>query len=38
MQFMDQKIAVNTEIVDRLNGIYDRLWTERKEIGSFESN
>ncbi len=28
MQFTDQKIAVNDEIVDRLNGIYDRLWTE----------
>lgn len=34
----EEKRRIAAEIVDRLNGIYDRLWTEWKEIGSFESN
>lgn len=28
MQFMDKKVAVNDEIIHRLNGIYERLWME----------
>ena len=27
-QFMDKTIEVNEQIIDRLNGIYDRLWDE----------
>lgn len=27
-QFMDKTVEVNQEIIDRLNGIYDRLWEE----------
>ncbi len=34
----EEKRRIAAEIVDRLNEIYDRLWTEKKEIGSFESN
>lgn len=30
MQFMDRTVEVNGQIVDRLNGIYDRLWEEWK--------
>lgn len=28
MQFMDKKIDVDEQIIDRLNGIYDKLWCE----------
>ena len=28
MQFMDKKVAVNDEIIYRLNGIFERLWKE----------
>lgn len=28
MQFMDKKIDVDEQIIDRLNGIYDKLWYE----------
>lgn len=28
MQFMDKQVAVNEQIVDRLDGIYDKLWYE----------
>lgn len=28
MQFMDKQVEVNAQIVDRLNGIYDKLWCE----------
>lgn len=28
MQFMDQKIDVDEQIIDRLNGIYEKLWYE----------
>lgn len=31
MQFMDKKIEVNEHIVNRMNGIYDKLWCEWKE-------
>lgn len=30
MQFMDKRVEVNEQIVERLNAIYDRLWTEWK--------
>lgn len=30
MQFMDRTVEVNEQIIDRLNGIYDRLWEEWK--------
>ncbi|MDO4333695.1 MAG: hypothetical protein Q4C58_13555 [Eubacteriales bacterium] len=28
MRFMDKTIEVNEQIIDRLNGIYDKLWDE----------
>lgn len=28
MRFMDKTVKVNSQIIDRLNGIYDRLWEE----------
>ena len=28
MQFMDKKVDVNEQIINRLNGIYDKLWCE----------
>jgi len=28
MQFMDKKIEVNDTVISRLNGIYERLWSE----------
>lgn len=28
MQFMDKKVEVNQQIIDRMNGIYDMLWKE----------
>lgn len=28
MRFMDKVVEVNEQIIDRLNGIYDRLWEE----------
>lgn len=32
MQFMDKQVEVNTQIVDRLNNIYDLLWNEWSEM------
>ncbi len=32
MQFMDKKIEVDEQIVDRLNNIYDLLWNEWSEM------
>ena len=31
MQFMDKKVEVNQQIIDRMNGIYDKLWKEWSE-------
>lgn len=31
MQFMDKRVEVNEQIIDRLNIIYDRLWDEWKK-------
>lgn len=31
MRFMDKTVEVNPQIIDRLNHIYDRLWTEWNE-------
>lgn len=33
MQFMDKKVEVNQQIVDRLNYIYDKLWMEWIRLG-----
>lgn len=32
MQFMDKTIAVNEQIIDRLNCIYDELWAEWRTV------
>lgn len=32
MQFMDKKINIDEQIIDRLNGIYDELWYEWKTL------
>lgn len=32
MHFGDKKVEVNEQIIDRLNGIYDKLWCEWKRV------
>ena len=32
MHFGDKKVGVNEQIIDRLNGIYDKLWCEWKRV------
>lgn len=38
MQFLDKRVEVNERIVDRLNGIYDRLWEEWQRVQGGKEN
>lgn len=38
MQFLDRRVEVNERIVDRLNGIYDRLWMEWDRVRGGNEN
>lgn len=38
MQFLDRRVEVNERIVERLNGIYDRLWMEWDRVRGGNEN